>query len=91
MTNRKWVVLVCLLCVGVAAALWVPSGRVASAEQKPDPVAPSGRYQVVKMVSLTTNNVNEYLLDNATGKLWRLDHTPDKEPGKWVLVAEAPK
>jgi 4'-phosphopantetheinyl transferase len=86
---------VCLLCVGVAVALWIPSGRVASADQKgggttvfggaPGPVPQSGRYQMVKLESGTPRT--DYLLDTATGQLWRLD----KPTNKWVLLVEAPK
>jgi hypothetical protein len=89
MTHRKWVVLLCLLCVGVAVALWFPSGRVASADQKPASVPQSGRYQMVKLESGAART--DYLLDTATGQLWRLDYRDPKEKGKWVLVAEAPK
>ena len=88
MTHRKWVVLLCLLCAAVAVALWIPSGRVASADRKPDPVPQSGRYQMVKLESGLART--DYLLDTATGKLWRLE-VDDKKTGKWVLVAEAPK
>jgi hypothetical protein len=89
MTHRKWVVLLCLLCVGVAVALWSPSGRVASADQKPDPVPQSGRYQIVKLEGGPPRT--NYLLDTATGQVWRLDPSDFKEKAKWVLVAEAPK
>jgi hypothetical protein len=80
---------VVLVCLGVAIALLIPHGRVVSADDKPAPGSPAGRYEYFRNQSIGKPN-EECLLDTATGKVWKLS-LDNKERGKWVLAVEGPK
>jgi hypothetical protein len=82
-------VAVVLVCLGVAIALLIPHGQVVSADVKPGPESPAGRYQFFKNQSIGQPN-EECLLDTATGKVWKLIFD-DKQQGKWVLAVEGPR
>lgn len=49
-----------------------------------DPPVPLNRFHI--NVSAT----DLYLVDTATGDLWRLDESPGDEPGHWQRAADAP-
>jgi hypothetical protein len=78
---------VVVICLGVAIALLIPHGQVASADPKPAPEPPVGRYQVFRHQD---GDIGDCLLDTATGKVWRFEN-PKLARTKWVLVAEEPK
>jgi hypothetical protein len=80
---------VVLVCLGVAIALLIPHGRVVSADDRPAPEPPAGRYQFFKSQSIGKPN-EECLLDTATGRVWKLSFD-EKQRGKWVLAVEGPK
>jgi hypothetical protein len=82
-------VAVVLVCLGLAIALLIPRGQVVSAEDKPVPESPAGRYQFFKNPTIGKPN-EECLLDTATGKVWKLSFD-DKQQGKWVLAVDAPR
>jgi hypothetical protein len=89
MTHRYRSVAVVLVCLAVAIAMLVPRERVASADDKPAPKRPAGRYVFFKNQSIGKPN-EECLLDTATGKVWKL-FFDEKQQGKWVLAVEGPK
>ena len=72
-----------------AALVLIPRGQVVSADVKPAPASPAGRYQFFKNQSIGQPN-EECLLDTATGKVWKLSFD-DRQRGKWVLAVEGPK
>jgi hypothetical protein len=89
MKLRYRLVAIVLVCLGVATALLIPQGQVASADVKPAPESAAGRYQLFKNRSIAQPN-EDCLLDTATGRVWKLTFD-DKQQGKWVLAIEAPK
>jgi hypothetical protein len=86
MIRSNWLVAVVVICLTVAGTLLIPHGQVVSADSKPAPEPPVGRYQVFKAQNLE----DDCLLDTATGKVWRLK-SESKLRGEWVLAVEGPK
>ena len=74
-----------VVALGLAIALLTPHGQGVSANPKPAPEPPVGRYQVFKSQNLP----DDCLLDTATGKVWRLQ--ADGLRGQWHLAVEGPR
>ena len=75
-----------VMALGLAIALLTPHGQGVSANPKPAPEPPVGRYQVFKSQNLR----GDCLLDTATGKVWRLE-AADGLRGQWHLAVEGPR
>ena len=74
-----------VVALGLAIALLTPHGQGVSANSKPAPEPPVGRYQVYKSQNLR----DDCLLDTATGKVWRLQ--AEGLRGQWHLAVEGPR
>jgi hypothetical protein len=86
MTRTYQCFMLVVFCLGLAAVLLFSQGQVVSADQKPDPLTPVGRYQQYKTAVLD----GDCLLDTATGRVWRLAKK-EAFKGEWVLAVEGPK
>jgi hypothetical protein len=79
-----------LACLGVAVALLIPRGQVASADPKAPPESQAGRYQLFKSRNVN-NRYEDCLLDTATGKVWRLGVDNEQQGAKWSLAVDGPR